>query len=178
MFFLTGLQHDSKTCVLFTDTNQKTYKTKKMKKIILSAAVMLTLFSATYAKMPDNITERAAVSFHRTFRKVSEVTTTVINNHVRVSFHQDNETKYAYYDFQGNLIGVVQHILTSSLPEDLQQDFMKHYANYWVTELFQVSTDDGVYYYLQLTNADETIVLTNEGSIGWHRFMTKKATNL
>jgi hypothetical protein len=28
-FFLTGLQHDSKTCVLFTDTNQKHIKPRK-----------------------------------------------------------------------------------------------------------------------------------------------------
>jgi hypothetical protein len=149
-----------------------------MKKIILSAAIMLALFSAAFANRPDNITDRAAASFHKDFHKVSEVSSEVIKNHVRVTFHQNNETLYAYYDFQGNLIGVVQHILTSSLPEDLQNDIRKHYTNYWVTELFQVTTEDGVYYYLQLTNADETIVLSTEGSYGWHRYMTKKATNL
>jgi len=149
-----------------------------MKKIILSTAMLLTLFTAALANRRDNLTDLAAVSFHKDFNRASEIRSEVINNHVRVTFSQDKETKYAYYDFQGNLIGVVQHILTSSLPEDLQADVRKHYSNYWVTELFQVSTDDGIYYYLQLTNADERIVLSTEGSYGWHRYMRSKTADL
>jgi len=148
-----------------------------MKKIILSTVILLALFSSAFAAGPDNITDRASASFHRDFHKAAQIRSEVINQHVRVTFSQDNETKYAYYDFQGNLVGVVQHILTSSLPEDLQEYIGKHYSNYWVTELFQVSTDDGVYYYLQLTNADENIVLSTEGSNGWHLYMTAKTKN-
>jgi len=149
-----------------------------MKKIILSTVILLALFSTAFANRPDNLTDRAAVSFHKDFHKASEIRSEVINNHVRVTFCQDNETKYAYYDFQGNLIGVIQHMLTTNLPEDLQEDIRKHYSNFWVTELFQVTTDDGVYYYLQLTNADENLVLCTEGTDGWHRFMTSRTANL
>jgi hypothetical protein len=149
-----------------------------MKKLILSSAIMLALFSMAFANRPDNITDRAAASFQKDFYKTSEVKSEVINDHVRVTFSQDNVTKYAYYNFQGELIGVVQHILTSSLPKDLQEDIKKHYAKYWVTELFQVTTEEGVYYYLRLTNADENVVLSTEDTNGWHRYMTKKLNSL
>jgi hypothetical protein len=149
-----------------------------MKKIILSAAIMLALFSAAFANYPDKITDRVTASFHKDFISASALRSDVINNHVRVTFQENNETRYAYYDFQGNLIGVVQHILTVNLPKELLKDIKKHYSNYWVTELFQVNTDDGVYYYLQLTNADETVVLNSEGTNGWHRYMSNKASNL
>jgi hypothetical protein len=149
-----------------------------MKKIILSAAIMLALFSAAFANYPDKVTDRATASFHKDFIKASALHSEVINNHVRVMFQENNETRYAYYDFQGNLVGVVQHMLTSSLPEDLQREIRKNYSNYWVTELFQVSTPDCVSYYIQLTNADETIVLNSEDGYGWHRYMTKKSANL
>ena len=149
-----------------------------MKKIILSAAIMLALFSAAFANYGSDITDRATASFHKDFIRVSEMRSDIINNHVRVTFKENNETRYAYYDFQGNLIGVVQHILTSALPEDLQKDIRKHYSNYWVTELFQVTTEEGVYYYIQLTNAEETVVLNSEGNYGWQRYMLKKAANL
>ena len=86
----------------------------------------------------------------------------------------DNQTQFAYYDFQGNLIGIVHHILTSSLPADLSKDIKKRYSNYWVSELFQITTDEGVYYYIRLKNADETIALTTEGTNGWHRFAFQK----
>ena len=85
-----------------------------------------------------------------------------------------NETQIAYYDFQGNLIGVVHHMLTSALPADLSKDIKKRYSNYWVSELFQITNVDGVYYYIQLKNADETIVLSTEGSYGWLRYAMPK----
>ena len=146
-----------------------------MKKIILSAAIMLALFSAAFANYPDNTTDRATASFHKDFIRASTLHSEVINNHVRFTFQENNETRYAYYDFQGNLVGVVQHMLTSSLPADLQKEIKKHYSNYWVTELFQVTTDNGVNYYIQLTNADETVVLNSEDGFGWQRYMSKKA---
>ncbi len=78
------------------------------------------------------------------------------------------------------MIGLVHNILTSSLPVQLQKDIKKHYANYWVSELFKVTNDDGVYYYIQLKNADETVVLSTEGTNGWHRYAVPKSktTNL
>ncbi|MEJ0081677.1 MAG: hypothetical protein WDM78_12200 [Puia sp.] len=39
-------------------------------------------------------------------------------------------------------------MLTSSLPADLSRDIKKRYSNYWVSELFQITTDEGVFYYI------------------------------
>ncbi len=149
-----------------------------MKKIILSAAIVLALFSTAFANYPDKATDRATASFHKDFIRVATLQSEVINNHVRFTFQENNETRYAYYDFQGNLVGVVQHMLTSSLPDDLQKEIKKHYSNYWVTELFQVTTENGVNYYIQLTNADETVVLKSEDGFGWQRYTSKKTDNL
>jgi hypothetical protein len=144
-----------------------------MKKIILSIAIGLAAFSTGFAKTPDN-SDRAMASFQKDFHKASEVHWSASSNYVMASFQMDNETQYAYYDFQGNLIGVVHHMLTSSLPKDLSRDIKKRYASYWVSELFQVTSDQGVYYYIQLKNADETIVLSTEGTNGWHRYAMPK----
>jgi hypothetical protein len=149
-----------------------------MKKLILSLAVVLALFSTAFAKIPDGAKDRAAAAFHKDFYKASELNWTVVNNHVRVTFTLDNETMFAYYDFQGNMIGLVHHIVSSKLPENLKKELQKHYSNYWVTELFKVTTEEGENYYIQLTNADETIVLNTQDGYGWHRFMSKKATDL
>jgi len=141
-----------------------------MKKTILSIAIGLAVISTSFAKASDNINDRAIASFQKDFHKASEVRWSASSNYVMAAFQMDNETQYAYYDFQGNLIGVVHHMLTSSLPADLSKDIKKRYSNYWVSELFQVTSDQGVYYYIQLKNADETIVLSTEGTNGWHRF--------
>jgi hypothetical protein len=146
-----------------------------MKKSIVSIAIVLALFSTAFAARPVSSPERAAISFKKDFRQATEVSWSSTENYVIAKFVMDKETRFAYYDYQGNLIGLVQHILTSSLPENLRMDIKKHHSNYWVTELFQVSREDGAeYYYIQLKNADETIVLTNEGTYGWRRYALPK----
>jgi hypothetical protein len=144
-----------------------------MKKIILSMAIALAVFSTAFAK-PDSINDRAVAAFQKDFHKASDVSWVSTSNYARATFRMDNETQFAYYDFQGNLIGVVHNMLTSSLPANLSRDIKKHYSNYWVSELFQITSDKGVYYYVELKNADETIALTTEGGNGWQRFALPK----
>jgi hypothetical protein len=146
-----------------------------MKKIFLSIAIGLAAFSTAFAKAPDNVNDRAMAAFQRDFYKASEVHWSANSNCVMASFLLDNQTQYAYYDYQGTLIGVVHHILTSSLPEDLSRDIKKHYSGYWVSELFQVSSEQGVYYYIQMKNADETLVLSTEGTGSWHKYSMPKS---
>ncbi len=151
-----------------------------MKKIILSIAILLALTGTLFAKTTSKINERVFASFKNDFHQASEVKWDVTSSYIMATFQLDKDIMYAYYDFQGNLIGLVHNILTSSLPVQLQKDIKKHYANYWVSELFKVTNDDGVYYYIQLKNADETIVLSTEGTNGWHRYAVpkNKMTNL
>jgi len=146
-----------------------------MKKTILSIVIGLALFSTAFAKAPEKATDRAIASFMKEFHKASDVSWSANSNYIMASFELDNQTQYAYYDYQGNLVGVVHHILTSSLPSDLSGEIKKHYSGYWVSELFQVSSDQGDAYYIQLKNADETIVLTTEGTGSWHLYSTPKA---
>jgi len=146
-----------------------------MKKTILSIVIGLALFSTAFAKAPEKATDRAIASFMKEFHKASDVIWSANSNYIMAAFELDHQTQYAYYDYQGNLVGVVHHILTSSLPADLSGDIRKHYSNYWVSELFQVSSDQGDAYYIQLKNADETIVLTTEGTGSWHLYSTPKA---
>ena len=146
-----------------------------MKKIILSIAIGLAVFSTAFAK-PNSINDRAVAAFQKDFNKASDVSWASTSNYEMATFMMDNETQFAYYDFQGNLIGVVHHMLTSGLPANLSKDIKKRYSNYWVSELFQITTDEGVHYYIRLKNADETIAMTSEGGNGWQRFALPKNT--
>jgi hypothetical protein len=176
--FFTALQHDRKTCVLFTEHSSKPNKIFKMKKTILSIVIGLALFSTAFANAPEKSTDRAIASFMKEFHKASDVSWSANSNYIMAAFELDNQTQYAYYDFQGNLVGVVHHILTSSLPADLSGDIKTHFTGYWVSELFQVSSEQGDAYYIQLKNADEMIVLTTEGTGKWHLYSTKAIVTL
>ena len=141
-----------------------------MKKLFLSIAIILTVFSTAFAKYPDVVNSRVAASFVKDFHNVSNVRWSSTRNYIVAIFEMDSQTKFAYYDYQGNLAAVVQHMLTSSLPEDLHADIKKNYSNYWVSELFQVTNEQGIHYYIQLKNADQTLVLTTQGTGSWHAY--------
>ena len=145
-----------------------------MKKFILSIAVLIALTCTSFAKSPAGVNDRVFASFQKEFNRASEVNWAVTNNYVMATFQLDKEVLYAYYDFQGNLVGLVHHMLTTGLPTDLQKDIRKHYSNYWVSSLFQVTNEEGVSYYIQLRNADESIVLSSDGTNGWHRYNVPK----
>ena len=147
-----------------------------MKKTILSIVIALALFSTAFAKAPEKVNDLAMAAFQKDFNNASEVRWTANNIYVMAAFKLDNKIQYAYYDYQGNLVGLVHHILTSNLPEDLSKDIKKHYSDYWVSELFQVTSEQGSFYYIQLKNADETVVLTTEGIDSWHRYSVAKTT--
>ena len=141
-----------------------------MKKLFFSIAILLTVFSTAFAKNPDVVNSRVAAAFVKDFHNVSDVRWSSTRNYIVAIFQMDNETQFAYYDYQGNLSAVVKHILTSSLPVDLNKEIKNNYGSYWVSELFQVTNEQGVHYYIQLKNADETIVLTTQGTGSWHAY--------
>jgi hypothetical protein len=164
----------------YVQTLIKTHKTFIMKKFILSIAILLILTGSSFAKSPAGISDRAVASFQKDFNRASEVKWDITNDYLMATFQLDKETMFAYYDFQGNMIGLVHHMLTSSLPASLQKEIKKHYSNYWVSSLFQVTNEDGISYYIQLKNADESIVLSSDGTNAWHRYAVpkNKSTNL
>ncbi|MEJ0081678.1 MAG: hypothetical protein WDM78_12205 [Puia sp.] len=57
-------------------------------------------FSTAFAK-PDSINDRAVASFQKDFHKASDVSWASTSNYVMATFMMDNETQFAYYDFQG-----------------------------------------------------------------------------
>jgi hypothetical protein len=145
-----------------------------MRKTILSIAIALALFSSAFAKAPSNIKDKAVASFQRDYQKAFNVSWVVTDSYVLAQFQIDKETMFAYYDFDGNLIGLIHHMLSSDLSSDLQKYIKKNYSNYWISELFQISSDQGVYYYIELKNADGLIVLTTEDTGSWHRYPVPK----
>jgi hypothetical protein len=144
-----------------------------MKKTILSIAILLTAFSAAFASPFDSYNKNAVSSFQKDFKSASDVSWSETPRYLRVSFHFEKQNLYAYYDAQGNLVGLVHHMLTTSLPDNLQKQIKKNYSGYWVSELFQVTFDDGAYYFVELKNADQTIVLSTDGSDSWHTYFKK-----
>jgi hypothetical protein len=65
-------------------------------------------------------------------------------------------------------LAVTRNISSLQLPIILQTELKKKYSNYWISELFEKSNDNGAEYYITIEDADNKTVLKSfAGSGSW-----------
>jgi hypothetical protein len=138
-----------------------------MKKMILTLAIIVSTFSAFAGEV--KVSEKVLNNFNAEFSAAKEVEWTVANNYYMASFVYNEQYVFAYYNIEGELIGMTRNILQSDLPLTLQKDLKVGYTNYWISDLFEVSKKDGTSYYITLENAETKLVLKSSGG-SWNNY--------
>ncbi len=144
-----------------------------MKKMILSLAIAFTTLSA-FAGEDENVSQKVLNAFKNEFINANQVEWTVADNYYKASFVYNEKYVFAYYNTDGELLGMTRYISTADLPIHLQMNLKKKYNNYWVGDLFEVAKNDATSYYLTIENADSQIVLKSTGGSDWSVFKTAK----
>jgi hypothetical protein len=132
--------------------------------------ILLTVISSLFANnsfATEDINPVVIKSFQRTFKEATEANWTVIENMYRVRFSLSTQYITAYYDERGTLLSVTRNISSFQLPVLLQAEIKRTYVNYWISDLYEVSSDNGTSYYVTLENADMKIVLKSINHAGW-----------
>ena len=138
-----------------------------MKKILVSLMI-LCITQIGFAN--ENINEAVLNAFNTTFTEAKEVSWEYGENYAKATFVINGHTQYAYYTPQGELMGVAEYIRISQLPESLKELIKKNYQSYWITDLFEVTREDEKNFYITIENADQTLILKNNGVFGWSIF--------
>lgn len=138
--------------------------------------ILLTVLSSFAAKLSvanDGIvTSPILESFQTSFTEAKEVRWILGKTFVRAEFEFNGQYLTAFYAKEGKLIAITKNITSTQLPIFLQTDLKKDYANYWVSDLFEVSNEDGVHYFITLENADGKLVLKSSFA-GWNVYQKK-----
>ena len=145
-----------------------------MKKMMMAMALLITLTASAFAKNPEEVNPRVIKAFQSKFISVNNVTWTTGADYYRASFTYNNRNVFAYYSSEGKFIGLSRYLSTSELPLMLQTNFKNKYADYWVTDLFELANAEGTSYYLTLKNADEVIILKSSPDTEWSVFKKSK----
>ena len=80
----------------------------------------------------------------------------------------NDQVMFAYYNGEGELLGVTRNIVSSQLPISLLADLKKNYSEYWISDLFEMASNSETDYYVTLESADSTLVLKSSGSASWN----------
>jgi hypothetical protein len=138
-----------------------------MKKIIMMAAMVLTI-GTTYAFSGEEAINKQALSAFKTeFAGAIDAAWSVGSGYYRVSFTLNDQKLFAFYSTEGEFMAVSRYISSLQLPLNLQSSLKKFYNNYWVTDLFELSSNNGTGYYVTLENADSKIVLKSADGSDW-----------
>jgi hypothetical protein len=145
-------------------------KNKKMKKIIMILALVLSVSTSFAFTGKDAINRQALYAFNTEFSGASDVAWTVANDFYRVAFTLNEQKLFAYYNKSGEFIAVSRYISSFELPRYLQRSLKKSYSNYWISDLFKIANHDAISYYVTVENADSKIVLKSDDGSNWSVF--------
>ena len=142
-----------------------------MKKIIVTLAVALSTLCSFAGEV--NVNAKVLDAFNSNFATAKEVTWTASRNYYKVTFVFNDQHVFAFYNADGELMGLTRYISSLDLPISLQVSLKKDYSNYWISDLFEVSNSEGTSYYITIENADAKVVLKSAGSEDWKTYQKK-----
>ena len=139
-----------------------------MKKIFIMLAIALTTLTA-FAN-DNNVNSTVLTAFNKEFAGVKDVQWTSTNDFYRAEFVYNGQNVNAFYKLDGELLAITRNITSLELPINLQTNLKNNYSNYWITDLFEVSSTEGTSYYITMQKADSKVVLKSDGSGKWGMF--------
>ena len=148
-----------------------------MKKMILSLAIVFTTISAfagSASRGEDNVNQKVLNAFKNEFAAATQVEWTTADDHYKAEFIYNDKYVFAYYNLDGELLGLTRYISSADLPIHLQMNLKKKYSHYWISDLFEVAKSEVTSYYITIENADTRIVLRSTGGSDWSVFKTVK----
>jgi hypothetical protein len=145
-----------------------------MKKTILALAVMLTGLTSAFANKGDEVNQSAIVSFKKDFLSAKNVSWQQQKDYAKATFSLNNHVMFAYYNEQGELLAVVRNVLSDQLPIRLLTAVKNDYSKFWISELFEMATENQTTYYVTIENGDEKVILKSEGLDQWSVYKKEK----
>lgn len=146
-----------------------------MKKIILSLATVMMMGISAFASGKDGIvSQQTREAFKKDFSTARDISWEQRDNFIKATFSLNGQILYAYYNTNGDLQAVVRNIISDQLPLNLLTSLRKDYADFWITDLFEISADGQTLYYVTMENSDKKIVLKSEDLSSWEIYSKER----
>ena len=134
-----------------------------MKKIILTLVIAFSSVFA-FASEVSNVNQKVLDAFKTEFATATEVEWSIGVDYFKATFNYNGKYVYAYYNEDGEMLGMARNMSPLDLPLALQNNLKKSYEGFWVSDLFEAVKNDNTNYYVTLENADTKLVLKSTGN--------------
>jgi hypothetical protein len=145
-----------------------------MKKVLITLAIAISSLVAFAGE--ENVSKDVLNSFNKEFNGAKEVRWTTGSDFYKAVFVLNDQYITAFYNKDGEFLGMTRNISSLNLPLKLQSKIRSDYAEYWISDLFELSDNDGTHYYITVENADSKLLLKSSDNTDWNIF--KKMTKI
>ena len=144
-----------------------------MKKLLLVLGLVATM-GVCSAYPSERVSQKVLTSFKTEFTNAQNVEWETGNNYFRASFTMNEQRIFAYYNVNGELLSIARYISSIQLPVNLFTDIKNKYSKYWISDLFEVSNNEGLHYYVTLETADSKLVMRSSNGGSWSTYSKNK----
>lgn len=144
-----------------------------MKRIVLTLAIAVSTLSAFAG---EEVSPKVLNAFNNEFKTAKDVEWTIGTDYFRATFTYNEKHVFAYYNVNGELMGLTRYIIPADLPMLLQAELKSKYNEYWISDLFEVANSEGTAWYVTLEDADSKLVLKAIDAKSWNSYRKIKKT--
>lgn len=137
-----------------------------MKHLVLALALSFSFLGHAFAeegKIDKNVLE----SFNSAFKNATDVNWVVTDHYYKANFQLNGQYISAFYNADGRMIAATRNVSLYQLPLSLQLSIRKDYADFWISDLFELNNEDGISYFITLENAGTRTVLRSGSDGSW-----------
>jgi hypothetical protein len=142
------------------------------KKVAFIVALFITVgVSSSFAAPTHEGNDAIVTSFHKDFKRAELMGMDVKKDYTKVTFQLNNVVLFAFYSSHGELLAVVRNIVSTKLQIQLLLDLKQKYNDFWINDLFEMSSNGETNYYVTLQNADTKTTLRSSSTSGdWETY--------
>ncbi len=142
-----------------------------MKKVIVLAASVIMLASASFAKvdpMPEEVNAKVLSAFENTFSLVTEVKWKEYSEYYSASFRQNGTQTEVRYDKDGNFLSSLRYYKEEMLPLSVLTQIKKKYPKKSVFGVTELTAGSEVAYFVTLEDEKTWVIVKADQNGNMH----------
>ena len=130
-----------------------------MKKLFIAALIVIAAGSSAFAMDATKVNYKVKKNFEIQFAGAENVTWSARESFVKASFTLLDENIEAFFDTDGELVGVSRKVSLRTLPLSAIQQIKKNYGSYKITDSIEFDQNGDKSYYLSLEDGNKKQIL-------------------
>jgi hypothetical protein len=135
---------------------------------------LFAIMGVSNAYPSEKVSPKVLASFKTEFSTATNVEWETGSNYFRATFSMNEQRIFAYYSVEGELMSVARYISSTQLPINLFSNLKNDYSKYWISDLFEVSNNEGLHYYVTLETADTKLMMRSTNGGSWTTYSKSK----